>query len=133
MNFIKNIVNYILIIIFSLFLSKSLLAEEFGTKDEALALLDRAIALVKVDKNRALNLFTTGSGGLHIKDLSPFCMTDKGLLLGHPTLEGGNVLNSFWLFAMQISLSSLKKDIGIDTLKFNVSIESEDLFILISS
>ena len=29
MNFIKNIVNYILIIIFSLFLSKSLLAEEF--------------------------------------------------------------------------------------------------------
>ena len=93
MNFIKNIVNYILIIIFSLFLSKSLLAEEFGTKDEALALLDRAIALVKVDKNRALNLFTTGSGGLHIKDLYPFCMTDKGLLLGHPTLEGRNVLN----------------------------------------
>ena len=41
MNFIKNIVNYILIIIFSLFVSKSLLAEEFGTKDEALALLDR--------------------------------------------------------------------------------------------
>ena len=55
--------------------------------------MDRAIALVKVDKNRALNLFTTGSGGLHIKDLYPFCMTDKGLLLGHPTLEGGNVLN----------------------------------------
>ena len=47
----------------------------------------------KNGRNRALNLFTTGSGGLHIKDLYPFCMTDKGLLLGHPTLEGGNVLN----------------------------------------
>ena len=93
MNFIKNLINYSLIIIFSLFITKSLFAEEFGTKDEAAALLDRAIALVKVDKNRALNLFTTGSGGLHVKDLYPFCMTDKGLLLGHPTLEGGNVLN----------------------------------------
>jgi hypothetical protein len=69
MNFIKNLINYSLIIIFSLFITKSLFAEEFGTKDEAAALLDRAIALVKVDKNRALNLFTTGSGGLHVKDL----------------------------------------------------------------
>ncbi|MDG2001221.1 MAG: cache domain-containing protein [Alphaproteobacteria bacterium] len=93
MNLIKNLINYSLIIIFSLFISKSLFAEEFGTKEEAAALLDRAISLVKVDKNRALDLFTTGSGGLHVKDLYPFCMTDKGLLLGHPTLEGGNVLN----------------------------------------
>jgi hypothetical protein len=93
MNFIKKLINYSLIIIFSLFISKSLFAEEFGTKEEAAALLDRAISLVKVDKNRALDLFTTGSGGLHVKDLYPFCMTDKGLLLGHPTLEGGNVLN----------------------------------------
>ena len=93
MNFIKNLINYSLIIVFSLFISKSLFAEEFGTKEEAAALLDRAISLVKVDKNRALDLFTTGSGGLHVKDLYPFCMTDKGLLLGHPTLEGGNVLN----------------------------------------
>ena len=49
--------------------------------------------MVKYDRNRALDLFTNGSGGLHVKDLYPFCMTDKGLLLGHPTLEGGNVLN----------------------------------------
>ena len=53
MNFIKNLINYSLIIIFSLFITKSLFAEEFGTKDEAAALLDRAIALVKVDKKMA--------------------------------------------------------------------------------
>ena len=40
MNFIKNLINYSLIIIFSLFITKSLFAEEFGTKDEAAALLD---------------------------------------------------------------------------------------------
>jgi hypothetical protein len=93
MNFIKNLINYSLIIIFSLFISKSLFAEEFGTKEEALALLDRAITLVKEDRNRALDLMTSGSGGLHVKDLYPFCMTDKGILLGHPTLKVEMYLN----------------------------------------
>ena len=46
-----------------------------------------------MDKNRALDLFTTGNGGLHQKDLYPFCLTNKGLILGHPTLEGRNILN----------------------------------------
>ena len=86
---LKYLIIASLIIIFS----KISIAEEFGTKEEALELLDRTVNLVKYDRNRALDLFTNGSGGLHVKDLYPFCMTDKGLLLGHPTLEGGNVLN----------------------------------------
>ena len=86
---LKYLIIASLIIIFS----KISIAEEFGTKEEALELLDRTVNLVKDDRNRALDLFTNGSGGLHVKDLYPFCMTDKGLLLGHPTLEGGNVLN----------------------------------------
>ena len=71
MNIIKNIINYSLIIILS-FLFLKALAEEFGSKDEALALLDRAISLVQEDRNRA-DLFTSGEGGLHPKDLYPFC------------------------------------------------------------
>ena len=86
---LKYLIIASLIIIFS----KISIAEEFGTKEEALELLERTVNLVKDDRNRALDLFTNGSGGLHVKDLYPFCMTDKGLLLGHPTLEGGNVLN----------------------------------------
>ena len=86
---LKYLIIASLIIIFS----KISIAEEFGTKEEALELLDRTVNLVKDDRNRALDLFTNGSGGLHVKDLYPFCMTDKGILLGHPTLEGGNVLN----------------------------------------
>ena len=48
----------------STFLSITSFADEFGTKEEATALLDRAVALLRVDKNRALDLFTTGDGGL---------------------------------------------------------------------
>ena len=84
---------YLIIASLLIIFSKISIAEEFGTKEEALELLERTVNLVKDDRNRALDLFTNGSGGLHVKDLYPFCMTDKGLLLGHPTLEGGNVLN----------------------------------------
>ena len=84
---------YLIIASLLIIFSKISIAEEFGTKEEALELLDRTVNLVKDDRNRALDLFTNGSGGLHVKDLYPFCMTDKGILLGHPTLEGGNVLN----------------------------------------
>ena len=89
---IKNNLIYFLIIIFFTLFSKILIAEEFGTKEEALVLLERAVALVKIDKNRALDLFASGDGGLHQKDLYPFCMTQNGLIIGHPTLEGVNVL-----------------------------------------
>ena len=91
--FIINNIKFMLIASLFLFFSKNILAEDFGNKEEALALLKRAVALVEVDKNRALNLFTTGDGGLHQKDLYPFCLTNKGLILGHPTLEGLNILN----------------------------------------
>ena len=39
----------------SSFLSVTSFADEFGTKEEAAALLERAIALVRIDKNRALD------------------------------------------------------------------------------
>ena len=92
-NTLKNIIKFSVIISFLIIFSKNLFAEEFGTKEEATALLDRAIALVNIDKNRALDLFASGDGGLYQKDLYPFCLTNRGLLLGHPTLEGLNILN----------------------------------------
>ena len=60
MNIIKNIINYSLIIVLSLFITKSLLAEEFGSKDEALALLDRTISIDKAYSIRYLDLLTSG-------------------------------------------------------------------------
>ncbi len=91
MGLIKKLIFYSVFITFFIFISKSAIAEEFGTKDEALSLLERAISLVAEDRNRALDLFTSGEGGLHPKDLYPFCLKDNGILLGHPTSVGLNI------------------------------------------
>lgn len=80
------------VVYFSVF-SFTSFADEFGTRDEAALLLERAVALVKVDKNRALDLFTTGEGGLIQKDLYVFCAAPDGTLLSHPRLIGSNVLS----------------------------------------
>ena len=75
------------------FLNITAFASGFGTKEEAATLLERGIALVRIDKNRALDLFTTGEGGLIQKDLYVFCAAPDGTLVSHPRLVGSNVLN----------------------------------------
>ena len=76
----------------SSFLSMTAFADEFGTKEEAAALLERAIALVRIDKNRALDLFTSGEGGLVQKDLYVFCFAPDGTVIAHPNIVGVNTL-----------------------------------------
>lgn len=46
---------------------------KFGTADEAKAMLTKAIAAVKADKTKALDMFNKGEGGFHDRDLYPFC------------------------------------------------------------
>ena len=78
----------------SSFLSVTSFANDFGTKEEAIALLERAVALVRADKNRALDLFTTGEGGLIQKDLYVFCFTPDGTITAHPNAVGFNIYES---------------------------------------
>ena len=66
-------------------------ADEFGTREEAAALLDRAVAFLRTDKNRALDSFTTGNGGLIQKDLYVFCFTRDGTITAHPDSVGVNI------------------------------------------
>lgn len=90
-----NILNKIIKLYFLLFLlgfTSNVIAQEFGTKEEALDLLQRTENLLSVDKNRALELMVSGEGGLHPKDLYPFCLNDQGILVAHPTNIGGNVM-----------------------------------------
>ena len=47
----------------------------FGTEDQAKAMLERAINVMKFDKKYALNLFTNLSGGFKENDLYVFCAT----------------------------------------------------------
>src|SRR6516165_11929205 len=44
-----------------------------GTAAEAKAMLDRAVAAVKADKTKALDMFNKGEGGFLDRDLYPFC------------------------------------------------------------
>ena len=88
----------------SSFLSVTSFADEFGTKEEAAALLERAIALIRIDKNRALNLFTSGEGGLIQKDLYVFCFAPDGTVIAHPNIVGLNTFDNDFVDVQGIQL-----------------------------
>src|ERR1700730_4366857 len=50
---------------------------QFGTPAEARAMFDKAIAAVKADKAKALDMFNKGEGGFRDRDLYVFCFDDK--------------------------------------------------------
>jgi hypothetical protein len=60
---------------------------QFGTADEAKAMLQKAVAAVKADKAKALDMFNKGEGGFKDRDLYPFCANTsdgKVLAVGNP-------------------------------------------------
>ena len=72
-------------------LSASALAEtaEFGTADEARAMLEKAVAAVKADKAKALDMFNSEEGGFRDRDLYVFCVNaSDGVETAHPTHKG---------------------------------------------
>jgi hypothetical protein len=59
-----------------LMLSSSAFAQhqgQFGTADEAKAMLLKVVAAVKADKAKALDMFNKGEGEFQDRDLYPFC------------------------------------------------------------
>ena len=71
-------------------LSGAAFAAEGGTAEEARAMLDKAIAAVKADKNKALDMFNKGEGGFLDRDLYVFCNnTADGTIvaLGNPNAK----------------------------------------------
>jgi hypothetical protein len=77
--------------ILTLFASVALAADpsQFGTEKEARAMLDKAIAAMKVDKEKALQMFNKGERGFKDRDLYVFCADSAdGTLTAHPYLKG---------------------------------------------
>ena len=73
----------------ALIISSSASAAEFGTADDARTLLDKAVAAVKADKTKALEMFNSGEGGFKDRDLYVFCANaSDGILTAHPTNKG---------------------------------------------
>src|SRR5216684_1701548 len=57
----------------ALMLSAAALAKQWGTAQEARAMLDKAVAAVKADQAVAVAMFLKGEGGFLDRDLYPFC------------------------------------------------------------
>ena len=64
-------------------------AGQYGTADEAKALLEKAVAAVKEDKAKALDMFNKGEGGFKDRDLYVSCANaSDGVVTAHPYLKG---------------------------------------------
>jgi hypothetical protein len=80
------VVGYAAVIV--LFAAISIQAAEFGTADEAKAMLDRAVVAVEEDKTKALDVFNKGQGGFRDRDLYVFCANaSDGIVTAHPTMK----------------------------------------------
>jgi hypothetical protein len=68
-----------------------------GTPDEAKAMLMKAVAAVKEDKAKALDMFNKGEGGFRDRDLYVFCVNladGKEVAIGNPNTRkslGNNI------------------------------------------
>jgi len=61
----------------------------FGSAAEAKAMLEKAVAAVKADKAKALDMFNKGEGGFKDRDLYVFCANaSDGVMTAHPYLKG---------------------------------------------
>ena len=75
----------------ALLLSPAAFAQQTGgTADEAKAMLMKAVAAVKADKAKALDMFNKGEGGFLDRDLYVFCdsLSDfKNVAIGNPNAK----------------------------------------------
>src|SRR5262245_43128062 len=64
-------------------------AAQYGTAEEAKAMLEKAVAAVKADKAKALDMFNKGEGGFKDRDLYVACANaSDGVVTAHPYLKG---------------------------------------------
>jgi len=64
--------------------------QQYGSRDEAKAMLLKAGAAVKADKSKALDMFNKGEGGFLDRDLYPFCFNagdGKVVALANPNAK----------------------------------------------
>ena len=77
------VVSFALILVLST--TASVWGADFGTAEEAKAMLERAVAAVKEDKAKALERFNKGEDGFKDRDLYVWCANaSDGILTAHP-------------------------------------------------
>jgi hypothetical protein len=65
---------------------------QYGSADEAKAMLMKAVAAVKADKAKALEMFNKGEGGFRDRDLYVFCNDSTGKIVAQGNPNGQNLL-----------------------------------------
>ena len=91
---LRSLAIVVFAVVIILFPSASIPAAKFGTADEAKAMLDRAVAAVKEDETKALDMFNKGQGGFKDRDLYVFCANAfDGIITAHPYGEKGKQLS----------------------------------------
>src|SRR5262245_9192000 len=81
------VVGYAVILVVST--AASVAAAEFGTAEEAKAMLERAVAAVKEDKAKAIDMINKGEGSFKDRDLYVSCANaSDGIVTAHPYLKG---------------------------------------------
>lgn len=84
---VASVIGHALILVLST--TASVWAADFGTAEEAKAMLERAVAAVKEDKAKALDMFNNGEGGFKDRDLYVWCANaSDGIVTAHPVLKG---------------------------------------------
>jgi signal transduction histidine kinase len=78
----------VLLVSMFLFVTGYTWAGDFGTPDEAKAMLNKAVVELKKDKAKALDMFTKGEGGFKDRDLYPYCGGPDGNFTAHPKVVG---------------------------------------------
>ena len=91
---LRNVVLVSICIGILLFTIGSTQAAQYGTAEEAKAMLGRAIAAVKQDEANALDHFNKGDDGFKDRDLYVFCASaSDGIVTAHPTRKGAQLKN----------------------------------------
>ena len=81
----RNVAFVVVYIALLVLAAASTQAAQYGTAEEAKAMLDRAVAAVKQDKAKALDMFDKGDGGFADRDLYVFCAdASDGIVTAHP-------------------------------------------------
>src|SRR5262245_29833921 len=85
------VVSFVLIL--GLSTTASVWAAEFGTAEEAKAMLERAVGAVKKDKAKALEMFNKGEDGFKDRDLYVWCANaSDGIVTATPYWNRGKQL-----------------------------------------
>jgi hypothetical protein len=72
-------------------------AGQYGTAEEAKALLEKAVVAVKEDKEKALDMFNKGEDGFKDRDLYVFCANaSDGIVTAHPYAQKGKQLRDIF-------------------------------------